>query len=102
MFLIALANCPDPESLALIYVGPDSHNGHQGGCDAVVQLPKLEDLYLRSRGPPRVRCILSRIEYLGPTYLQVDVDISYGSDLAETMTQIFYITHFRPFGALAT
>lgn len=87
MFLAALANCPDLESLKLVRAGPDPLNGHRDNCDVVVQLRGLRRLSLESREVSMVGYILSHIGYPESTYLELDMPIGQSVDISGVISR---------------
>ena len=87
MFLTALANCPDLESLKLIRAGPDPLNDYPDQCYAVVQLCKLRELSLDFGRASMTGCVLSHIRYPESAYLELGPPVDGGIDVSEAISQ---------------
>ena len=87
MFLTALANCPDLESLKLIRAGPDPLNDYPDQCDAVIQLCKLRELSLDFKRASMTGCVLSHIRYPESAYLELGPPVDGDIDVSEAISQ---------------
>ena len=87
MFLTALANCPDLESLKLIRPGPDPLNDYPNQCDVVVQLCKLRELSLDFGRASMTGCVLSHIRYPESAYLELGLPVDGVVDVSEAISQ---------------
>ena len=88
MFLTALANCPNLETLSLVHAGPELPNGRQDNCDTVVQLRRLREISLEFGDPSRVGYILSHVWYPESTKLAVHIPVDVNTDIRETISRI--------------
>ena len=84
MFLTALANCSDLESLKLSHAGPDPLNGYPVQCDVVV---KLRELSLYFERASVTGCVLSHIRYPESAFLEVGVPVHGDIDVSEAISQ---------------
>ena len=88
MFLTALANCPDLETLDLAFTGPDPLSGYQDNCDRVVRFCKLRELSLMFHDPSRIQLILSHIDYPQSTVIKLEASIGVDTDLSDAISQL--------------
>ena len=85
-FLTALANCPDLEKLELIHVGPNPRS-NRNKCHTVVQLRRLQSLFLLINNASAVGCILSHISYPASASVRVSTSVEEGADIPGSISQ---------------
>jgi hypothetical protein len=103
-FLTALANCPDLEFLRLCDPGQDPLGDYRDDCDMVVQLRRLQELYLEFKCASAVGYILSHIEFPESASVGVGVLLDWYDDIPGSIfprSNTDTLSHFQGTEALA-